>query len=193
MPFAGRTGTRRWPGPSGPWGGFGIEALAEVVTATAAGDKAKVAHMASSRSPFSSSKATSSAPSSGNTSRTRERSASTRRPQPSCESTRPRRSSARVFSLRQDPGTATFSRGHITSAFCAGRRHLRHPRKLARNGISRRGRSQRPRRSVTAVPEAVGLVADFAGVRDGSIRKSAPTWLWSHAADLTAGQTRVRR
>jgi len=36
--------------------GFGIEALAEVVTATAAGDKAKVAHMASSRSPFSSSR-----------------------------------------------------------------------------------------------------------------------------------------
>jgi hypothetical protein len=43
------------------WAGFGIEALAEVVTATAAGDKAKVAHMASSRSPFSSSKSTSSA------------------------------------------------------------------------------------------------------------------------------------
>ena len=64
---------------------------------------------------------------------------------------------------------------------------------FAHKRISRRGRSQRPRRSVTAVPEAVGLVADFAGVRDRSIRKSAPTWLWSHAADLTAGQTRVRR
>lgn len=45
--------------------GFGIEALAEVVTATAVGDKAKVAHMASSRSAFSSSKAYSSAASSG--------------------------------------------------------------------------------------------------------------------------------
>jgi len=44
-----------------PGAGSGIEALAEVVTATAAGDKAKVAHMASSRSPFSSSKANSSA------------------------------------------------------------------------------------------------------------------------------------
>jgi hypothetical protein len=42
----GRAGSR---GRKDPGAGFGIEALAEVVTATAAGDKAKVAHRASSR------------------------------------------------------------------------------------------------------------------------------------------------
>jgi hypothetical protein len=65
--------------------------------------------------------------------------------------------------------------------------HRRRPPRTDRR-ISRGGRSQRPRCSVTAVPEAVGLVADFAGVTDGSVRKSAPTWLRSHAQTSLRGR-----